>query len=193
MIFLSEVSIIAPYRSLPVNLNIKLQDLVVFVGGQGTGKSSLLDLLSRHDKRYINYVLNSDGNSVKSYYFDTETMNPRTKNAQLYSSPDGTDIGIGVKNALLSRWKSHGEILKQFTVDIVNTVENSVILLDEPESALCLSNQYKLARELKLASENNQVIISTHSLVLIKSVPHVFDLTTKQWIESKKYIKSTMN
>ena len=50
-----------------------------------------------------------------------------------------------VGGAISARFQSHGETLKAFTVDIISDAKDCILLLDEPESALSLKNQYKLA------------------------------------------------
>lgn len=192
MIYLNEISIVKQYRSLPVGMTIPLTDLVILVGKQGAGKSSILNLLSKNDTEFLEYSLIDDVKKVSSFYFDSESMNPRIREGHHYTDINGNDVGFGVANALLSRWQSHGEVLKKFTVDKVAEAENCVLLLDEPESALCLENQYKLAKQLKLSAKKNQVILSTHSLILIQSVLQVYDVTTKKWMSSKMYIESEL-
>jgi predicted ATPase len=46
---------------------------------------------------------------------------------------------------------SHGEVLVDFTVNAIKKAKNCVILLDEPESALSIRNQWKLVKEIKKA------------------------------------------
>ena len=79
-------------------------------------------------------------------------------------------------------------VLREFTVNKIHTAENSVLLLDEPEAALSLRNQYRLVDEIKNASKTNQIIFSTHSLVLIQSFEEVYDLEKCCWINSEKFI-----
>ena len=108
MIFVKSVDVLKNYNNLPEGLKIDLTDLVVLVGDQGCGKSTLLKLLADNDKTKLNISL-AFNRYIPSYYFDTENMNPRIRDAQLYSTPSGEDKGIGVCQALLSRWKSHGD------------------------------------------------------------------------------------
>jgi len=180
------------YRTLSKDLMIELRPLTLLVGEQGCGKSSLLDLLQKNSDKIelglSDYVLK---NSIDSFYFDTEKMNPRTVDVQsAYSNPDGTKKGIGMGNALSTYFKSHGETLKEFTVNRIHQAKNCVLLMDEPESALSLRNQYKLSNELHDAVNRNvQVIISTHCLPIIESVEEVYSLEHNRWMTSKEFIE----
>jgi predicted ATPase len=92
-------------------------------------------------------------------------------------------------SALKSHFMSHGEVLKEFTVNRIKDAKNCVLLLDEPESALSLRNQYKLAKEIKNATNNGvQLIIATHCLPIIEHFDNVYSLEHQKWMLSKKFI-----
>lgn len=180
------------YRTLPKDLMIELRPLTLLVGEQGCGKSSLLDLLQKNSNKIeLGLSDNVLKNSIGSFYFDTEKMNPRTVDAlSAYTNPDGTSKGIGMGNALMTHFKSHGETLKEFTVNRIHQAKNCVLLMDEPETALSLRNQFKLGDELmKCEDRNTQVILSTHCLPLIMMVDEVYSLEHHQWISSKEFVK----
>lgn len=127
--------------------------------------------------------------SVETFFFDTEKMNPRVVDPLKYTNLDGSNKGIGMGNAVKSRWTSHGETLKEFTVNALKKASKCVIFLDEPESALSLKNQYLLVKEIKEAIERKcQIFLSTHSLVLIQSFPQVLSIEHKKWMKSEDFI-----
>jgi len=185
--YLLKIKIIEDFRCLLKDTEIELKPLTLLVGEQGCGKSSLLELLRDND---IEYELSENSTSVASYYFDSEKMNPRVIDIEAnYSNPDGTNKGIGIGAALSTKFKSHGEILREFTVNRIKDAKDCVLILDEPESALSPNNQYKLARELKKAIKRGvQVIASTHCIPLIESVDEVFSMETLSWTKSKVFI-----
>jgi predicted ATPase len=118
-------------------------------------------------------------------------MNPRTTDPNLYAKANGKDKGIGYVGSIMSRFKSHGEILKQYTVDCLKTAKDCVVLLDEPESSLSLKNQYKIWLEIKAASERGcQIILATHSLVIIQAVEDVLSLEHGKWMKSDDFIST---
>jgi predicted ATPase len=164
----------------------------LIVGDQGCGKSTLLYGLQCH-KNFINVEISEKykNTSISTFYFDTEKMNPRTTSIDNYTRPDGRSKGYGVGNALASHFKSHGETLVDFTVNALSKAENSIIFLDEPESALSPRNQYKLIQALNKAVSNNcQIFIATHCIPLIESQDVVYDLESKEWVTSQSYLNS---
>lgn len=193
---LTSVKILKNYRNLKKNTNIVLPQLTLLVGDQGCGKSSLLKLLQENNQTIIEISISKYvyENSIDSFYFDSEKMNPRIADIYDYSNPNGTSKGIGVGGAISSKFKSHGEVLKTFTVDLICKAKNSVVLLDEPEAALSLKNQYRLASEINKALTNNvQFIIATHCLPLIESVENVYSLEHNMWLLSKDFINLNKN
>lgn len=194
--YLNNLKIIKEYRNLPIDLEIPLENITLLVGEQGCGKSSLLKLLQENNQDYINLEFSEKlkGKSVDSFFFDTEHNNPRTAPDWHYENIDGTPKGIGVSGKISTMFKSHGETLVEFTVNILKKAKNSVILLDEPEAALSIRNQYRLAKNIKNAvSKNCQLIIATHCLPLIESLDKVYDLENKIWKKSSVFIKEQRN
>ena len=188
---LLKVKIKKEFRCLKKKLKISLNTITVLVGEQGTGKSSLLKLLADNDIKYLELSLSEQvfKQGIKSYYFDSESMNPRTSRIDDYSNPNGTSKGIGIEGLLSSKFKSHGEVLREFTVNRIGDAKDCVLLLDEPEAALSLKNQYRLAEEInKCPKRNVQIILATHCLPIIESVEQVFCMDTMKWCDSKKFI-----
>lgn len=143
----------------------------LLVGDQGCGKSTLLRMLQKNSKDLkLDLAEHVIRDSVQSYYFDSEKDNPRMKNSELYITPSGQDIGIGVGGAIASRFKSHGEIMQWLVVNPLTTAENCVVLLDEPESGLSITNQFRLIKEISAAVERGcQFFIATHCYPLIEA------------------------
>jgi len=187
--YIKSVSFLNDVRCFNKGESFLFADINLLVGDQGSGKSTLLDLLSKND-RDIEVALTPRGESgVDTFFFDAEKMNPRMNDPQNYTNPNGTNCGIGYGRALLSRFKSHGEVLVGFTIDALKRAENSVIFLDEPESSLSLRNQFRLAEEIKGAAKRNcQLVVATHSLIMIQSVPQVLSLEYRKWMGSRRFI-----
>jgi predicted ATPase len=190
MIYLTDIEFKESVRCLTQGLQINFKDVTLLVGNQGCGKSTLLELLSQNSKKIkMTITENTEKNGIGTFYFDTEKMNPRIRNFNEYTNPDGTSKGIGVGGAILSKFKSHGEVLVHFTVSQLNLAKNAVIFLDEPESSLSLRNQIELIKSIKKASKTCQLIIATHCYPLIKSFDEVYDLENKTWVNSNDYLK----
>lgn len=179
------------YRNLKAGLKIDFKPITFLVGEQGCGKSTLLSLLQENsDKITVELTNDVITNGIETFFFDTEKMNPRTADIEAnYTTPSGGSKGIGPINAIMSKFKSHGEVLKEFTVNRIYQAKKCVLFLDEPESALSLRNQYKLAKELNEAINRNvQIIASTHCLPIIQSVNEVYSLEHLSWIKSEDFI-----
>jgi len=174
---------------LEKGFEIKCSDVNLFVGNQGCGKSTLLKLIQQNHKdiylKMSDYVIN---NGVETFFFDSEKDNPRVKDPQLFTHPNGEDRGIGYGAALVSRFKSHGEILQDFIITPILKAKNCVIILDEPESGLSITNQFKLILAIKIALENGcQFFIATHCYPLIESFS-VISLEHKKQIDGTDFI-----
>jgi len=191
--YLKNITIKEDFRNLKKGHKIELLTLTLLVGEQGCGKSSLLSLIQDNNIDFTPLPL-LQNKEINTYFFDSEKMNPRILDLDDFVNPDGTNKGIGVSGSVLSHFKSHGEILREYTVNSIKKAKNCILILDEPESALSLKNQYKLANELKKAEKNNvQTIIATHCLPLIESVEKVYSLQTNEWISSKEFIENSKN
>jgi predicted ATPase len=156
---------------LEKGFEIKCLDVNLLVGNQGCGKSTLLKLIQKcHSDIYLkmsDYVLS---NGVETFFFDSEKDNPRVKDPQLFTHANGQDKGIGYGAALVSRFKSHGEILQDFIITPILKARDCVIILDEPESGLSITNQFRFISAIKIALSNNcQFFIATHCYPLIET------------------------
>lgn len=173
---------------------INCSDINLFVGDQGCGKSTLLNLILKQHKD-LEIVLNNclKNSNVEIFFFDSEKDNPRTKDPQLFTKPNGEDIGIGYGAALGSRFKSHGEILQSFIINPIANANNCIIILDEPESGLSITNQFKLIKAIKKAVKNNcQFFIATHCYPLIKAF-NVISLEHKREMSGREFINLIKN
>jgi predicted ATPase len=191
--YISKIFINEDYRCLKNGLVIEARQLTLFVGDQGSGKSTILQGLSelgKSKKSFLSLELTPEGEKgVNSFYFDTEKHNPRIKDPNLFS----TDEGIGFSSAIMSRFKSHGEVLKEFTVEPIRKAKNCIVNIDEPESGLSIRNQYKLVKSIKESITNDtQFFIATHCLPLIQSVEQVFSMEHLRWMDSQEFIQTQM-
>jgi predicted ATPase len=157
--------------------------LNVIVGENGSGKSSLLQLITDTDNHY-NDLRSVDFKPGACFRFlDTEKHNPRIKSDCSNSPNMAFEIG--------SHFMSHGETMLPLIL-ASKEFKKIVLVVDEPESGISLKNQKKIFDNLQDISIKNecQVILTTHSYVIIKNSPIVFNMTTKQWITSEKYLIS---
>lgn len=189
--YLKSVKFLSDHRCFKEGDCFDMAPVTLLVGDQGCGKSTLLELLGRNDPILDIELTKRGQQGVDTFYFDSEKMNPRINDPNLYARADGTNKGIGFGAALGSRFTSHGETLKAFTVDALNKAENCVAFLDEPESGLSLRSQYGFLREVKDVTDRDvQLIIATHSLLLIQCFYSVLSLEHRRWMPVSEFIDS---
>jgi len=175
------------------NFEISCSEINLFVGNQGCGKSTILQLLQKNHKD-IEITLSDyvKKNGATTFYFDSERDNPRIKDPELFTKPNGENIGIGFAGAMMSRFQSHGEILEKYIINPLLKAKDCIIFLDEPESGLSITNQFKLIKTIKKAAKNNcQIFMATHCYPLILefnviSLEHSELMTGKEFINKVK-------
>jgi predicted ATPase len=157
------------------------EGLNVIVGENGSGKSSLLYLLTTNHEDFKKFR-SIDFDPVEYRFLDTEKHNPRLKHDLGDSKNIGFDVG--------SHFWSHGETMLPLVL-ATKEFENSVIFIDEPESGISLTNQKKICDSLKEATKKNcQIVITTHSYVIMKNVAEVFSMDKKELILSKNHLEN---
>lgn len=193
-IHIKKIKFTEDYRCFKKDQSFELQNLNLLVGDQGCGKSTILEQLrdcGQRKKSKIKIELSEESlkKGINSFYFDFEKDNPRIKDPQLFTNVDGTNKGIGFRNALAQRFSSHGESLVNFSVEGIKKAKDAVVILDEPESSLSLRNQYRMIKEIEKALERNvQFLIATHCYILINNFSNVLSLEHMDWMSSREFI-----
>jgi len=158
-----------------VNLNFHMpmivdlsHPLVMLQGENGSGKSTLLHSIhyALRGDEIEGYVYRLEPGKVsigRSYLFDAEQHNPRTQLDLFKDQP-----------AMLEFLKmaSHGQVmLSMFRETFPKLADGTVLLLDEPEMALSVSNQKRILKMLKelVGQKNFRIICATHSPELIEA------------------------
>jgi predicted ATPase len=141
--------------------------LVMLQGENGSGKSTLLNSIhyAMRGEQVEGYVYRLETGDVtlgRSYLFDAEQHNPRTQLELFKDQPEMLEF---------LRIASHGQVmLSLFTESFPKLPNGTVLLLDEPEMALSISNQRRILKMLKELVDQKQfrVVCATHSPVLIE-------------------------
>jgi predicted ATPase len=150
--------------------------LVMLRGENGSGKSTLLNSIhyALRGETVEGYIYRLEPGEVKpgrSYLFDAEQHNPRTQLELFKDDPQMLEF---------LRVASHGQVmLSLFTESFPKLANGTVLLLDEPEMALSVSNQRRILKMLKELVDQKQfrVVCATHSPVLIEDPQtYVIDL-----------------
>jgi predicted ATPase len=150
--------------------------LVMLRGENGSGKSTLLHSIhyALRGQTVEGYVYRLDPGEVKatdSYLFDAEQHNPRQQLELFKDQPEMLEF---------LRMASHGQVmLSLFRESFPKLPEGSILLLDEPEMALSVSNQRRILKMLQELVDQRHlpIICATHSPVLIDArETYVIDL-----------------
>lgn len=141
--------------------------LVMLQGENGSGKSTLLHSIhyALKDEKIEGYVYRLDPGEIqvgRSYLFDAEQHNPRTQLELFKNQPEMLEF---------LRIASHGQVmLSLFSESFPKLPDGTILLLDEPEMALSVSNQHRILKMLKelVDQKHFRIICATHSPVLIE-------------------------
>jgi predicted ATPase len=158
-----------------VNLNFHMpmvvdlrHPLVMLTGENGSGKSTLLHSIfyALKSEPVENYVYRLDPGEVKIgkvFLFDAEQHNPRTQIELFKDQPEMLEF---------LRMASHGQVmLSMFKENFPSLPDGTVLLLDEPEMALSVSNQRRILKMLMELVDRKKfrIICATHSPVLLEA------------------------
>ncbi len=141
--------------------------LIMLQGENGSGKSTLLQsvhiaMKGEQTEGYIYRLDQGDVKIGKSYLFDAEQHNPRTQLELFKGQPEMLEF---------LRMASHGQVmLSLFTESFPKLPNGTILLLDEPEMALSVSNQRRILKMLKelVDQKGFRIVCATHSPVLIE-------------------------
>ena len=142
--------------------------LIMLQGENGSGKSTLLQSLhgALNGESVEGYVYRLESGDVKlgkAFLFDAEQHNPRTHLDLFEKQPEMREF---------LRMASHGQVmLSMFRETFPRLPDGTILLLDEPEMALSVSNQHRILKMLmELVDQKKfRIVCATHSPVLIES------------------------
>jgi predicted ATPase len=142
--------------------------LVMLAGENGSGKSTLLHsayyaLRGENPEGYVYRLEPGDVKPGEAFLFDAEQHNPRNQLHLFQDQPEMLEF---------LRMASHGQVmLSLFRESFPKLPDGTILLLDEPEMALSLSNQHRILKMLKelIDQKNFRIICATHSPVLIEA------------------------
>ena len=140
--------------------------LVMLQGENGSGKSTLLHSIyyALRGEQVEGYIYRLDPGEVQpgqSFLFDAEQHNPRQQPQLFEGRPEMLEF---------LRIASHGQVmLSLFRESFPQLPDGTVLLLDEPEMALSVSNQRRILKMLKelVDQKHFRIVCATHSPVLI--------------------------
>jgi predicted ATPase len=156
-----------------VNLNFHMpmvidlsHPLIMLTGENGSGKSTLLNSIhyALNGEGVENFIYKFDRGTVapgKVFLFDAEQHNPRMRLDLFEDQPEMLEF---------LRLASHGQVmLSMFRQSFPALEPGTILLLDEPEMALSISNQRRILKMMKELVDQRgfRIICATHSPILI--------------------------
>ena len=126
-------------------------------------------------------------------FFNAEKDNPVMAIPKMIN-PDGKNFASMVSQLFDAEEESHGESLLPVLKYILENAKDCCIFLDEPETALSLSNQVWLVKAILKSSKknNNQIFVSTHALALMLKFQTIFDMESRKWVNREEYIRKML-
>ncbi|MBI5084866.1 MAG: AAA family ATPase [Acidobacteria bacterium] len=169
-----------------VNLNFHMpmlvdlsHPLILLTGENGCGKSTLLHSISYalQDKEIEGFVYRLENRipSSKVFLFDAEQHNPRIHLDLFDNNPRMKEF---------VQMASHGQVmLSMFHETFPSLPDGTVLLLDEPEMALSVSNQRRIVKMMMelVTAKNMRIVCATHSQVLIDA-PETYVINLDQHV-----------
>jgi predicted ATPase len=153
--------------------------LVMLQGDNGSGKSTLLHsihyALKGEEVDGFIYRWDTPPKVDSLFLFDAEQHNPRMQLDFFKDSPQMMEF---LQSA------SHGQVmLSMFRENFPSLPDGTVLLLDEPEMALSLSNQQRILKMLQelVDKKKFRIICATHSPVLI-GAPETYVINLDNYI-----------
>lgn len=154
--------------------------LIMLTGENGSGKSTLLHsiyyALRGEEVPHFVYRLHwEDEKPSHVFLFDAEQHNPRNQLDLFTDDPQTREF---------LEMASHGQVmLAMFRQAFPQLPDGTVLLLDEPEMALSVSNQRRILMMLQELVERKRfrIIAATHSQVLIEA-PETYVINLDQHI-----------
>lgn len=193
-------------------LSVDFTDLTIIVGDNGCGKTSFINnFIFPYEKiKGIFEVEEEYRKGVIKKWLDDDTRmltfsgQPELiivekeihKNSIIKQYTDANTKGDGFlpPQFLANAWDmsefSNGENNLDF-LQSISKIKNSLIVVDEPETSLSIKSQMKVCELIrKIISENNQIILVTHSEYMMKLSDKVYDFEKKRYVDTEKYIKN---
>jgi predicted ATPase len=156
----------------------------LLVGDQGTGKSTLLNLLSGSSvglKREEIVKCKTSG-KITTRYFDCEKDNPRVK-----ALPENENFDF----ALVTRFHSHGQAIMPIIEYVEQVNDKTLFFIDEPDMAMSPKSILAIKKIFDKAIKNgHQFVVSCHNPLLMLAYGNVLDLETKQTLNANQYLES---
>ena len=193
-------------------------DCSIIVGENGSGKSTMIHHIKDYigtprkkgsfmtDDEHKDFIKRNRENSSivldtqkeltykNCVFFDGEKDNPILSIPKMVNPLDSKTYNPLIAKLIYTQEESHGESMIPILDFILNKLKNTVIFIDEPETALSLPMQLKLAGWLKESvKRGNKLIVSTHSMCIIMQFNEIYDMESRSWVNKDDYLSLYVN
>lgn len=138
-----------------------------------SSKERIMNELTKNMGEYMGSLLDHHGNHERLGYKEMDS-----------ASVNNLDPGV-------YQMKSHGQSIMPF-IENLKTCKDSLILLDEPETALSIRSQHKMADILVDATRNRgcQVLVASHCSILMNRCESIYSMEHKKWMTPNDFIET---
>lgn len=102
----------------------------------------------------------------------------------------GDEVKMDITTAQIATMQSHGQSIFPLIQKSTEGMEGGVVLLDEPETALSVRSQHKVAKILLDLAKKNQVIVATHSPIIMAITNNVLSLEHRKWMKREEFLET---
>lgn len=197
--YLENITFKKDFRCFKANeiINFKNQ-ITVITGDNGSGKSTLLSCIRQSFKTKWSM---SDDTSAKDVIVTNIENSDKQEIAYLCFSSDllqnssSFDDDINLHMRVLNMSSGQGS-LEQLIDKVEKSKDKPLLILDEPERGLSHKRVYLIFNYLMQHAKKNQdqqIIIVTHSPILMDFEVEVFSTSHKNYIDKSEYLEWMMN
>lgn len=185
-----------------VKMNFKKGDIVGIVGESGTGKSTLVKLVSkfRNSKKVclngidIADIKNSEYFKLISYYSQNTPIITDTIYNNLNFGRKSVDKKVYEDMKFLKKFENLDEMIVEDGANLSGgdkqrialsryfTEDAQIVILDEPTSSLDKNTEREILEEVLSNTENKIIFIVTHNLEILKYCSHIIEVKNKKAI-----------
>lgn len=192
-------------------------DISMIVGDNGTGKTTLLNFMRYKAFKKSLFDDTPEQEAINKHW--SKYLKSDTRTLTYHKSPEGIYLLDGLhkeavgeslgkeldKRSFSGNGEGFAKLAAHFMffqnvsngealLDIyehLKDIKNCLIIADEPETSMSLKSVNKLCNQFKeLAANGNQLIISTHHPHFMELAPQVYDIESKKYIDTGKYLES---
>ena len=182
MIFIDSIDVLSSDRLKDCPFTIHdFKDLTVFFGMNGTGKTTILNVMRKASNRdefgtkvKFHFTSNMEMRKTKFYSMFQKELSHIKHDFNMY-----LDTEMGAWD-LANSFNSAGERSRN-QLKTVERVEGSVFYIDEMDCSLDWKGQIKYSKMLKKMAKTNQIFVASHSIILCAMVGVVYDVGKRRW------------